>query len=287
MSLSRKDQEQQSRRGAILFAAGRLFTEKGFAGTTVAEIARRAEVSVGAIYQLFESKEALQSALLEEKASRLLAHAGGEPAAREVVPAGIRKLAGIELLFSAEGSDLWLGKTLSRREREVRSKRDDVFAAAARVFLERGFHGATMAEIARQAGVATGTLYNLFAGKEQLYLAMVEQKVDEFLLFMQMSVNAVPSPVDKIRRLIQAECAFFEENRAFREAAHFDAQRLRIGHDGEPWRASRGQVRRLPGLGGGHPGGRDAGGEAQAHGPADDGAGVGGHAEHIAFCLDG
>ena len=70
---------------------------------------------------------------------------------------------------------------------EVRSKRDDVFAAAAHVFLEKGFHGATMAEIARQAGVATGTLYNLFAGKEQLYLAMVEQKVDEFLLFMQMT----------------------------------------------------------------------------------------------------
>ena len=80
MTLSRKDQEQQTRRAAILFAARRLFTEKGFAGTTVAEIARRAEVSVGAIYQLFESKEALQSVLLEEKASRLLAHAGGGPA---------------------------------------------------------------------------------------------------------------------------------------------------------------------------------------------------------------
>ncbi len=214
-SVSRKERELQTRRAAILQVAGRVFAQKGFEGATIAEIAQEAEVGVGTIYQLFESKDALQMALLDEKAGRLLAQAEIEAGAMSTEPGGVQKLAGVELLLSEERSMIWLGKTFSRRERETQSKRRDILDAAARVFVEKGFHGAAMADIAEEAGVATGTLYNFFRSKEELYFTLIEEKADEFLLDLQVEVNRFSPAVEKITRLIQAECAFFEANRTF------------------------------------------------------------------------
>jgi len=214
-SISWKERELQARRATILLAAGGIFAQKGFDGATIAEIAREADVSVGTIYQLFENKDALQMAVLEEKAARLLAQVEIGTRTLPTEPGGVQKLAGVELLFSEEHSETWPGKTLDRRAREVQSKRKDILAAAARVFLEKGLHGAAMTDIAEEAGVATGTLYNFFASKEELYFTLIEQKADEFLLYSQMEVNSVSSAVEKITRLIQAECSFFEANRAF------------------------------------------------------------------------
>ncbi|MBL7183131.1 MAG: TetR family transcriptional regulator [Anaerolineae bacterium] len=214
-SVSCRERELQARRAAVLLAAGRLFTQQGFEGTTMAEIARQAEVSVGTIYQLFESKDALQMALLEEKAGRLLAQAEIKARALPTEPGGVQRLAGIELLLSEERPEVWLGKKLSRREREIQSKRRDILDAAAQVFIGKGFYEAAMADIAEEAGVATGTLYNFFPSKEELYFTLIEEKADDFLLYLQMEVNGVSSAVEKITRLIQAECSFFEANRAF------------------------------------------------------------------------
>jgi AcrR family transcriptional regulator len=214
-SVNRRERELQARRAAVLLAAGRIFAQKGFEGTTMAEIAREADVGVGTIYQLFESKDALQMALLEERAERLLAQAEIKARALPTGLGGVQRLAGVELLFSEERPEVWLGKTLSRREREVQSKRRDILNAAAQVFIGKGFYGAAMADIAEEAGVATGTLYNFFPSKEELYFTLIEEKADEFLLYLQMEVNRASSAVEKITRLIQAECSFFEANRAF------------------------------------------------------------------------
>ena len=81
-SVSRKERELQTRRAAILQAAGRVFAQEGSGGATIARIAQEAEVGVGTIYQLFQSKDTLKMALLEEKAGRLLAQAEIEPSAR-------------------------------------------------------------------------------------------------------------------------------------------------------------------------------------------------------------
>ena len=50
-----------------------------------------------------------------------------------------------------------------------KEKRERIVAAAARVFAERGFDRADVAEIAKTAGVAKGSLYNYFDSKEDIY----------------------------------------------------------------------------------------------------------------------
>jgi AcrR family transcriptional regulator len=62
---------------------------------------------------------------------------------------------------------------------EDSSKRRQILAGASKVFMDLGFDGASMGEIARAAGVSKGTLYVYFADKYRLFEAIVEQETLE------------------------------------------------------------------------------------------------------------
>jgi AcrR family transcriptional regulator len=62
---------------------------------------------------------------------------------------------------------------------EDSSKRRQILDGARKVFLDLGFDGASMGEIARSAGVSKGTLYVYFADKNRLFEAIVEQEALE------------------------------------------------------------------------------------------------------------
>jgi AcrR family transcriptional regulator len=59
---------------------------------------------------------------------------------------------------------------------EDSSKRRQILEGARKVFLDLGFDGASMGEIARAAGVSKGTLYVYFADKSRLFEAIVEEE---------------------------------------------------------------------------------------------------------------
>lgn len=59
---------------------------------------------------------------------------------------------------------------------EDSSKRRQILDGARKVFLDLGFDGASMGEIARAAGVSKGTLYVYFADKHRLFEAIVEEE---------------------------------------------------------------------------------------------------------------
>jgi AcrR family transcriptional regulator len=64
-----------------------------------------------------------------------------------------------------------------RRSRQAERKeetRRELVEAAERVFKERGFHGASLEQIAREAGYTTGAIYFHFGGKDELFLAAFE-----------------------------------------------------------------------------------------------------------------
>jgi len=65
--LGRKEKEHRTRRRDILDAALKLFSRKGYSGTSISEIAQASEFSVGSIYNFFETKENLYLTIVEEK----------------------------------------------------------------------------------------------------------------------------------------------------------------------------------------------------------------------------
>src|ERR1700755_3322071 len=66
--------------------------------------------------------------------------------------------------------------TLALVADEDSSKRRQILDGARKLFLDLGFDGASMGEIARAAGVSKGTLYVYFADKNRLFEAIVEEE---------------------------------------------------------------------------------------------------------------
>src|SRR2546422_1443022 len=69
------------------------------------------------------------------------------------------------------------GSRSSLRDEQRALTRTRLLEAAQRVFARRGFHAASVEEIAREAGATTGAIYSNFAGKEDLFLALFEEHV--------------------------------------------------------------------------------------------------------------
>src|ERR687892_1926949 len=74
------------------------------------------------------------------------------------------------------------GPRLDRRTRSARAQgreaRDELLAAALRVFARRGYREAGVDEIAGEAGYSKGALYWHFSGKEELLAALLEERID-------------------------------------------------------------------------------------------------------------
>ncbi len=67
--LSRREREKERQRGEMLTAALNLFSERGYHGVSMHEIAKRAEFAIGTVYKFFRSKEDLYKALMMETAA--------------------------------------------------------------------------------------------------------------------------------------------------------------------------------------------------------------------------
>ena len=59
------------------------------------------------------------------------------------------------------------------------ANRASVLAAARRVFLAKGYAGATLEAIAEEAGFSKGVVYSQFGGKADLFLALLDARIDE------------------------------------------------------------------------------------------------------------
>jgi AcrR family transcriptional regulator len=61
------------------------------------------------------------------------------------------------------------------RDLLVRARREQIVEAATRVFAQKGFRRATTREVAREAGISEGTIYNYFENKDALLMAILQR----------------------------------------------------------------------------------------------------------------
>jgi AcrR family transcriptional regulator len=99
-------------------------------------------------------------------------------------------------------SDARRSSRLPRQER-----RRQLLDAALAVFVSRGYHAAAMDEIAERAGVSKPVLYQHFPGKLELYLALLDQSVDNLLESVR---EALGSTTDNKQRVAATFGAYFE-----------------------------------------------------------------------------
>ena len=111
-------------------------------------------------------------------------------------------------------SELALNK-VPRRERERRQRRADILRGAETVFAARGFHAASIEQIASAAEYATGTVYLYFRDKEALYLELFEEKIRELGELVRQRIDGLKDPLESIRQLVAARMEYFEKNKSF------------------------------------------------------------------------
>src|SRR5690349_12817469 len=79
---------------------------------------------------------------------------------------------------------------------EKREARDELLGAALRVFAERGYGQAGVDEVAAAAGYSKGALYWHFSSKEDLLLALIEERIDAPLREMVALLGSAPPERD-------------------------------------------------------------------------------------------
>lgn len=105
---------------------------------------------------------------------------------------------------------------LGRKERHRFLRKTDIIRAAEHVFALKGFHKATIQDIARQAQYATGTVYLYFEDKNSLYFSIVEEKISGLLhIVMSKTGQAKKGSREKLEVFIHESLRFFEKNQDF------------------------------------------------------------------------
>jgi TetR/AcrR family fatty acid metabolism transcriptional regulator len=93
------------------------------------------------------------------------------------------------------------------------AKRDAILRAAIDVFAERGFFNAQVADVARAAGVAAGTVYLYFRSKDDLLASIFERAMREAFAEGRAELAGVREPSERLRRFARLHLAWLGRDR--------------------------------------------------------------------------
>ncbi|MCK9614705.1 MAG: TetR/AcrR family transcriptional regulator [Candidatus Omnitrophica bacterium] len=103
----------------------------------------------------------------------------------------------------------------SRKERDRQLRRADIFKAAEHLFAVKGYHKATIRDIAKEAQYAIGTVYLHFKDKEDLYFALLEEKIKSLFFTIKDKTSQTKEARKKLEILVHETLVFFENNQNF------------------------------------------------------------------------
>lgn len=104
-------------------------------------------------------------------------------------------------------------------ERARLTKRRQILEASREVFARTGYHGARVEDIARQAGVGKGTVYEYFASKEDLYQEMVLQLADDYMAELAQGLQGGAGARERLENVAHRHYAFLLRNRELARVA--------------------------------------------------------------------
>ena len=101
---------------------------------------------------------------------------------------------------------------MSSNDRKAERQRA-ILEAAIRAFSRQGYHGCTVAQVAREAGMADGTLYLYFRGKEDLLISAFRFVLEDLLERLDRELAQVSDPIAKLRMLVELHLGMMEKDR--------------------------------------------------------------------------
>ncbi len=96
---------------------------------------------------------------------------------------------------------------------EKNNKYHQILEAAVKVFARQGFHQSTVAQIAREARVADGTIYLYFKNKDDILVQFFSFRAKQIFESFRKEVDRAQTSADKLRNLVRRHLAEFQRDR--------------------------------------------------------------------------
>ncbi|MFQ5521163.1 MAG: TetR/AcrR family transcriptional regulator [Candidatus Methylomirabilia bacterium] len=107
------------------------------------------------------------------------------------------------------------------------SKPQQIIDAAVRVFARNGYYNSRVSDIAREAGVASGTIYLYFKTKDDILVKLFREKMAAFVAYLRQAIATEPDARAKLCRLVALHFHILEADPALAEVVQVE---LRQGH---------------------------------------------------------
>jgi TetR/AcrR family transcriptional regulator, fatty acid metabolism regulator protein len=91
--------------------------------------------------------------------------------------------------------------TVVRQPAAAGDKREAILKAATKVFAQNGFFQSQVADVARVAGVAAGTVYLYFTSKDDLLVSIFERSMNEVLAECRAAITGIADPAERLGKL--------------------------------------------------------------------------------------
>lgn len=91
-------------------------------------------------------------------------------------------------------------------------KPQQIIEAAVRVFARKGYYNSRVTDVAREAGIAAGTIYLYFRTKDDILVTLFREKMARFVDAVRRTIADEPDAVARLRRLIVMHLQIIEDN---------------------------------------------------------------------------
>jgi AcrR family transcriptional regulator len=128
----------------------------------------------------------------------------------------------------SEGAGTRRRRAITKEDKSKR--RFEIMAAAKRVFAHSGFHATTISDIAKEAGLAYGSVYWYYDSKDELFHALMAAEGDALRAHIADALSAASTRAERdwepLRVTVQAVLEFFEADKAVTKVLLRDAYAL-------------------------------------------------------------
>jgi AcrR family transcriptional regulator len=100
--------------------------------------------------------------------------------------------------------------TIVRDPDLVEQRHEQIFRAASRVFISRGYHAATVREIAGEAGLSLGSLYSYIRTKEDILYLVFERLTTALRESIRLALKGISDPAEQMRAALRANIRTIE-----------------------------------------------------------------------------
>ncbi|WP_195576419.1 TetR/AcrR family transcriptional regulator [Paenibacillus sp. 1001270B_150601_E10] len=104
-------------------------------------------------------------------------------------------------------------RTKEENERIRQAAKEKIHAAAMTLFIQKGYHATSIDDVAKQANISKGLLYNYYKGKEELLAVMVQLRIEEVRAVMETAAS-LANPMDQLCYIVNGAIDHVHRNPA-------------------------------------------------------------------------